>query len=332
MKRFHKLIGIVLSLTMITLISGCGGSSSSTPSANVETGVLSLSITDAKPRLPHDPLNVYITVTGIEVNYEGEWTDVNEFEFENDEFEEYKFEPQTFDLRKLHDGESLHLGSFVLPVGSYKEIRFKLDAPEENEKFKSNPGCYIVFPKDAEHAMQWSVPLFVPSGGQSGYKGKGEFKITENAQIKIMADFNLEQSIVVTGNEKYLLKPVIRLVVIELSGTIYGTVVDLENYPKEKNDLVVYAYEHDADIDKVDEVSGNSDGILFPNAVTSADVNMTDGNFTFYFLGEGNYSLVTAQYIDADPEFVEVVDVEEGVEVFKGKVTLVDLNTSDDTP
>ena len=339
MKKLYTLIGIILSLTMVTIISGCGGSSSSsdatvasTPSTNVETGVLSLRITDAKPRLPKEAKNIYIRVTSIEVNYEGEWTDVNDFEFDNDEFEEYKFEPQSFDLLELRGGKSLHLGNFVLPAGSYKEIRFKLAAPVKEEDVKSNPDCNITFVDGT------SVPLFVPSGGSSGYKGKGDFDITANAQIAITADFNVEKSIVVAGNSgKYLLKPVIRLVVTELSGTINGTVVDIiETFDKDNDDLTVYAYEHAADIDKVDEVSGNSDGILFPNAVTSADVNMTDGNFTLPFLEEGQYDLVTVKTETTDDGTkVSIVDEEDkdidgkDIIVSKAQETFVDVNTSD---
>ena len=335
MKRVYKIAGAILSLAVITLISGCGGGGSSsgyalsaaTP-AKTEIGVMSLSITDAKPRLPDEPIAVNITVTGIEFNYNGKWTDVNDFEFENDTYEDNNFIRQTFDLLELQNRNSLHLGNIVLPAGKYKEIRFKLDAPEKDAKPKSNPGCNIVF-EDA-HGRVWSEPLFVPSGGQSGYKGKGEFEITANAQIEIMADFNVEQSIVVAGNSgKYILKPVIRLVVTELSGTINGTVVDIvETFDKNNDDLSVYAYEHDADITIDDEVSGNSEGILFPNAVTSADVNMTDGNFTLSFLGEGKYDLLTVN-TDIDG-VVSDVDVVEDVEVLIGVETPhVDVNTSD---
>ena len=348
MKQFK----ILLLSSMVMLFTACGGGSSpsettavtseseststtavtsdSTPSVNDGTGLMSLSITDAKPRLPKEPIAVNITVTGIEFNYNGKWTDVNDFEFENDQFENDRFEPQVFNLLELQDGRSLHLGNFILPAGHYKEIRFKLDAPEKGEKVKSNPGCNIVFAEEENDGTLTvrSEPLFVPSGGQSGYKGKGDFYITANAKIEIMADFNVEKSIVVTGNEKYLLKPVIRLVVTELSGTINGTVVDIERYyaEEEENDLSVYAYERDLDIRIVDELIGNSEGILFPNAVTSADVNMTDGNFTLSFLGEGSYNLVT---VNTNVDGVAIVDMEENVEILKGQVKPVDVNTSD---
>ena len=310
MKRIHKIRGVVLSLAIITLIAGCGGSSSS-PTTSGTTGIMSLSITDAPPQLRDDVTAVNIRVIGIEYHHDGNWTEVE------------NFVPQTFNLLDLQNGKSLPLGDFELPAGHYTQIRFMLAIPEKVEDVKSNPDCNITFEDNS------SVPLFVPSGGQSGYKGIGEFDIIADANVSITADWDVGRSVVVTGNEKYLLKPVIRLVVTELSGKIKGTVVDVTTYGADDS-LVVYAYENDADIDIANEVIEDSEGIRFPNAVTSGDVNMTDGNFTLSFLGEGNYSLVTANYtVDTDPV---VVDVEEDVEVLSGEAKRVDLNTSDYIP
>ena len=309
MNKTHKITGIVLSFMIMTFIAGCGGGTTSSSSST--DGVLSLSITDAPPKLGENVTGVYISVIGIEYNYDGNWTDATEFV------------PQTFNLLELQNGNSLHLGDFTLPPGEYSEIRFKLDAPVEGETLKSNPGCYITY-ADAD-----PDPLFVPSGSTSGYKGKGDFNITANAQISVMADFDVQKSIVVAGKSgKYLLKPVIRLVVNELSGGIQGTVVDITEYnttEPEPESLVVYSYlgTYDSSI----EENVNVDGIFFSNAISSTDVNMTDGNFTLSFLGEGNYTLITALYTGI--AFQNVVDSEDNVEVLKGQVTLVDLNTSD---
>jgi len=304
MKNFHNLIGFILSLTLMTLISGCGGGGGTTTTSS--TGVLSLSMTDAPPKLGNDVTEVNIAVIGIEYNHNGSWTTADDFE------------PQTFNLLDLQNGRSLHLGDMILPAGHYTEIRFKLAAPEKQADVKSNPDCNITFEDGT------SEPLFVPSGGQSGYKGKGQFDITANAKIEVTADFDVQKSIVVTGNRKYLLKPVIRLVVTELSGTINGTIVDVADYNDTTDTLVVYTYvSGEYDVSEEDEI----DGINFPNAVSSSDVNMSDGNFTLSFLGEGNYSLITAQYIG--DTFSDVVDVENDIEVFNGNTTLVDVNTSD---
>ena len=306
MKRFHKLIGIVLSLTIITLISGCGGSSSTSDATSGSTGILSLSITDAKPRLPEDPTAVNIRVIGIEYHHDDNWTEVE------------NFEPLSINLLEWQDGRSIHLGDFELPVGHYKEIRFKLPIPKKEGDVKSNPDCNITFETSP------TVPLFVPSGGTSGYKGKGAFDITANARIAVTADWDVGRAIVVTGSGKYILHPVIQLFVTELSGEINGTVVDVAVYDQPDDELVVYAYE---DGSYTDDEPTLVDEVRFPHAVSSSDVNMTDGNFTFSFLGEGNYTLVTAQY--EGNTFINVVDREDDVEVFKGEISLVDVNTSD---
>ena len=297
MKRFKTLIGIFLSLTLMTLISGCGGGGGDTTSST-PTGTLSLSMTDAPPQLGEDVTEVNIAVIGIEYHHDGNWTNAEDFE------------PQTFNLLDLQNGKSIHLGDMILPAGHYTEIRFKLAAPSKESEVKANPDCNITF------ADGTSEPLFVPSGGQSGYKGKGAFDITANAKIAVTADFDVHKSVVVTGNRKYLLKPVIRLVVTELSGTINGTVVD---YNTTSNALVVYSY-NSGTYDQ-EEAENN-----FPNSVSAADVNMSDGNFTLAFLAEGNYTLITSEYLG--DTFAGVVDTKENVEVLNGQSTWVDINIS----
>jgi len=88
--------------------------------------------------------------------------------------------------------------------------------------------------------------------------------------------------------------------------------------------LVVYAY------GEFPYASGDEnesiDGIRFSHAVSSGDVNMSDGNFTLSFLEEGVYELVTAYYDEGN--FSKVVDMENDVIVEKATETLVDLNTS----
>ena len=318
MKNFHTLIGILLSLTMITLISGCGGggsssfpatASSGSGSGSDSTGTLSLFITDAKPRLDENATAVNIRIIAIEYGHDDGWTEVE------------GFEPLTINLMDWQDGRSIQLGEFKLPVGSYKEIRFQLAIAEKEGDVKSNPDCYITF-KNALPA-----PLFAPSGGTSGYKGKGDFDITTEAPVAVVADWDAGRAIVVTGNGKHILHPVIQLSVIELSGEIKGTVVDVaevEEYGQADDALVVYAYEDGIYADYEWDI--NEDEVRFPKAFSSSDVNMTDGNFTFYFLGEGNYTLVTAHY-ESDI-FSGVVDIDTA-EVFKNETALVELNTSD---
>ncbi len=134
MKNFYKLIGIVLSLALMTLISGCGGGGDTTATTTAaSTGVLSLSMTDAPPKLGEDVTEVNIAVIGIEYNHDGNWITADDFE------------PQTFNLLDLQNGKSLHLGDMILPAGHYSEIRFILAAPRKEGDIKSNPDCNITF-------------------------------------------------------------------------------------------------------------------------------------------------------------------------------------------
>ncbi|KYJ86854.1 DUF4382 domain-containing protein [Sulfurovum riftiae] len=302
MKYTKTLIAVLFSLLILPLIIGCGGGGSSSTSASTSTGIMSLSITDAPPMLGEDVTEVNIAIIGIEYNKDGKWVEAEDFEG-----------PQVFNLLELQDGNSLHMGDLILPAGHYKELRFKLAAPENPSDVRSNPDCNITF------ADGTSVPLFVPSGSSSGFKAKGEFDITANAKIEITADFDVHKSIVVAGaSGKYLLKPVIRIVVTELSGGVEGNIVDIADYDPTEDALIVFAYE--------DGTYNSSEDGTFAGSVSSAEVDMESGEFTLAFLEEGTYDLVVAQYAGAT--FTDVVAVKENVEVTKGTEVSVDINTS----
>jgi len=305
MKHTKTLRTILFSLLVLPFIIACGGgggSSSSATAGTVSTGTMSLNITDA-PMLGNDVDEVNIAVIGIEYQVDGNWTEAKDFEG-----------PQVFNLLDLREGNSLHMGDLVLPAGEYKEIRFKLAAPEKKSEVKNNPDCNITF-KDGH-----SVPLFVPSGSSSGFKAKGDFTITADAKIEITADFDVQKSVVVAGaSGKYLLKPVIRIVVNELSGGVQGTVVDIADFDATTDTLMVYAYEDGAYNDA--EISNTFEG-----SVSSTEVDMNTGEFTLAFLGEGVYDLVIAQYVDS--VFIDVLGVKENVDVLKAEEAVVDINTS----
>ena len=304
MKYTKGMFAVLFSLLVLPFIIGCGGGGSSSPATTgtAATGTMSLNITDAPPMLGDDVTEVNIAVTGIEYKVDGNWTEAEDF-----------IGPQVFNLLDLQNGHSLHMGDLVLPAGEYKEIRFKLAAPDKASGVKNNPDCNITFADGS------SVPLFVPSGSSSGFKAKGDFTITANAKIEITADFDVYKSIVVTGNAKYLLKPVIRIVVNELSGEIQGTVVDVADYNARTDTLMVYAYE--------DGIYNDSESShAFEGSVSSAEVDMNTGEFTLAFLGEGVYDLVVAHY--SDFLFVDVLGVQENIDVLQAEETIVDINTS----
>jgi len=97
------------------------------------------------------------------------------------------------------------LGELILPAGNYTQIRFILDIPEKGPH-PVNPGCYIEFDGNS------TEPLFVPSGGQTGYKAIGRFEVPANGTVEVTADWDVLKAVVV-ANSRYILKPTIKLIV-----------------------------------------------------------------------------------------------------------------------
>lgn len=67
-------------------------------------------------------------------------------------------------------------------------------------------------------------PLSTPSAMQSGLKLNVHTPITAGVVYNLLLDFDANQSIVVTGNGEYILKPVIRVLDVAMSGSIHGSV------------------------------------------------------------------------------------------------------------
>ena len=121
---------------------------------------------------------------------------------------------RSFDLLQLVNGASAVLGDSVLAAGTYSQIRLIL----------AN-GNYVI-DNGVKH------DLTVPSGTQTGIKLNHAFTILPNTLYELLLDFNVDKSIHITGNNKYMLKPVIRCVPIVTSGIIAGQVLPLDAQAK----------------------------------------------------------------------------------------------------
>ncbi|MEA3371925.1 MAG: DUF4382 domain-containing protein, partial [Campylobacterota bacterium] len=189
-----------------------------------------------------------------------------------------------------------------------------LDAEEESQNSQASAGCFIEFDGDRNET------LYVSSGSNTGYKAIGNYEVPANGVVNMTADFDVRKSII-EANDKYKLKPTIKLVVTDEAGSIKGTVSNLvDTYT-----YVVYAYEYEDgvstwDVSETDDP--NSDDIRFPNAVTSSVVK-DGGAYTLSFLEAGSYDLVVAKYAD-DGEF-ETFYKEDNVSVESGEITTSDL-------
>jgi len=118
-----------------------------------------------------------------------------------------------FDLLQLTNGASAILGDTSLPAGNYTQIRLII-----------GEGSYVI-DNGVKHNLE------IPSGFQTGIKLIHQFTIEEGKLYELMLDFNVEKSIIITGNGRYLCKPTIRVIPVVISGTISGQVLPLDTQP-----------------------------------------------------------------------------------------------------
>lgn len=260
-------------------------------------GKASVYITDA----PIDDANVsavVIAVNRVEANGPDGWETIEEFE-----------EPVSIDLLSYQNGKAFLLTENEMDAGAYSEVRLILNIQETINDQLQNEGSYIEY-KDGS-----KEPLFVPSGGQSGYKAKGEFTIPEGGVVGITLDFDVRKAVVKAGNSgKYLLKPTIRLVANQdaamINGHFEANSLDSAGY----NKVVAFAYKNDTFV--ASEMDEPAEGeVRFANSVTSSVV--VDGDFTLAFMESGVYDLYFVAY-DENGEFVELIGSYEDVNLEAG--------------
>ncbi|TVQ89337.1 MAG: DUF4382 domain-containing protein [Bacteroidetes bacterium] len=302
-----KKLSFILTITglLVFLFSACEKETNDIADGN---GILKLSITDS-PIDTDGITGVYITF--IDVQYHTQESGWNSFE----DFEG----PQVYNLLDLTRGETDLLGFFEMEAGTYTQLRFMLEAPQMGGGSHSNPGCWLEFEDGTE------VPLFVPSGAQSGYKAVGQFTVPANGTVSVTADFDVRKSVVKAGNSgKYILKPTIRLIIDDQSGAIAGDVFNI----REDHQIVIYAYEEG--IYTEDEAADpEPENPRFPNAVVSDPVD-EEGHYYLAFLAPVSYDLVIVLNLDGD--FNQVLGIVENITVEANEVTLVDIDLDDFYP
>jgi hypothetical protein len=269
-------------------------------------GRTNISLTDA----PIDDENVsavYISVLGVEVKNTDSWITLETFG-----------EPEVIDLLSYQNGESYFLTEKEIDAGEYSEVRLMLDIQTKMNGVQQNSGCFIEY-KDGS-----TKSLFVPSGGQSGYKAKGDFTVPSGGVVNITLDFDLRKAIVKAGNsDKYILKPTVRLIANQDAALITG-VFNTEATLFAK--VVVYAYENDTfTADETNEPEAEE--VRFSNAITSSGINET-GQFTLAFMSSSTYDLYFASY-DIDGNYLELLGSLNDVELTAGTNLTLEVNLID---
>lgn len=174
---------------------GCGGGGGSTTVVG-NTGSLSFTITDAKPALPVGVNQVVVTINEVVVHQSGgEWISLP---LEQDPF--------TIDLLQFSDGQTTQLvPQTTLPPGKYTQVRLGIQS------------AMIV----TDTGQQ--IPAEIASGDLKTDKNI-DFEVTGGGAVALTLDFDLSQSLVVTGLGKYKLKPVLHIVSEEEAATITGSI------------------------------------------------------------------------------------------------------------
>lgn len=244
-------------------------------------GKVQLQVTDA-PVDDESVDGVFLSIKGVELRGAAGWEAVATFE-----------EPVSINIMEYTEGNAYFLTEEELTAGTYTEARLMLDAPIDGGAPVENPGCYLHFVDGT------TKPLYVPSGAQSGYKVKGEVTLEAGGTVGVTLDFDVRKSVVAAGaSDKYLLRPVVRLIATEEAGEIEGTVSTVST-----GRVVVYAYEDGTYNAGETEVSGET-GVRFSNAISSTGVN-ANGHFVLGFMPPGAYDLIFVE-IDENGEPTEV--------------------------
>jgi hypothetical protein len=192
MKLRKTLFTLSILTLSTTLFFGCSKNESS---AEYSKAHLQVYLTD-------DPANydeVVIDVRDVKINYSTDtangWKSLSQVN------------AKPYDILRLVNDKDTILGQTDLDSGRVEQIRLILGP---NNYVKVNGQTY---------------PLETPSAQQSGLKINLHQTVSAGLLYKLLLDFDAARSIVKTGNDKYMLKPVIRASMQAQGGSIKGYVL-----------------------------------------------------------------------------------------------------------
>jgi len=205
-----------MKITHLLPLAGFGllglASCSKSASDNANMAKLEVRLTDA----PGDFAGVVLDVRQIEVHLKEE--------NDPDGWKTLGFTPQPINVLDYVNGRSALLVSDDFTPGDLKEIRLIL-----------GPDNYVIGRDGLRYALK------TPSGQTSGVKLKlDKATLRQRETFQLLLDFDVAKSIVERGNwnpnkdkkERYLLKPVIRVVAQDIHGGLRGTVAPAAARPQ----------------------------------------------------------------------------------------------------
>ena len=192
----YKLSLLWFMALLVFFLSGCGGGGGD---SSAPPGTLGVSITDA-PSCGFEAVN--ITVSKVRVHQsasagEGDagWAEI------------ILTPARKINLLDLTNGALEELGQTPLAAGHYTQLRLVLDSNTGSSLANS-----IVLQGTTEE-----IPLVTPSAVQSGIKLINEFDVVSEERVDLVLDFDACTSVVKAG-ERYILKPVVKVIPTVLNG------------------------------------------------------------------------------------------------------------------
>ena len=215
--KFLKRSGIIAFLLITTFLFACDGGRGGSDGG---TGTLSVSLTDSSCG---SYAAIYVTIDEVQVNKN------NSLANGNSGWRTVATPMKTYNLLKLINGVTEVLGDNELEAGPYNQIRLIIGkTPESENNINGEPhpyANYVVFDDGSDE------PLKIPSGYNTGIKLVHNFEVAENSFVELLLDFEACKSVVETGSEKYILKPVIKVIETLNKFNVYGEVIENNNNP-----------------------------------------------------------------------------------------------------
>jgi len=184
--------------TLRNLFLLCSGALLLTTACKKEESDTSTGTTPVKVRMTDAPASydqVNVDIIGVE------------FKMNSGSSVNLNVNPGVYNLLDFTNGVDTLIASADVPSGELSQVRLILGANNS------------VVVDGQPH------PLSTPSAMQSGLKLNVHSTLQPGVVYDLLLDFDANQSIVVTGNGEYQLKPVIRVISVATSGSIHGIVV-----------------------------------------------------------------------------------------------------------
>jgi len=200
------LFAVLISGVLLSACGGGGGGGTTNSSSS-----LSLAITDAKPALPAGVDHVFVTIDEVSVHQSGgSWISLSLAQT-----------PFTIDLLQFTDGSTTQLvPQATLTPGKYTQVRLGVESA-------------LIITDTGEQ-----IPVEIASGDLKTDKNF-DFEVTGGGAVALTVDFDLSQSLVVTGSSKYKLKPVLHIVTTTEAAALTGSIAAATYGPENQATIIV---------------------------------------------------------------------------------------------